>query len=361
MTDWYQNIETKERVKITEDSDQFYTLNNGSRISKLAFAKKYAIVNTPTPQNNLNEEVNPASFFGGEPVMQTINRSPVNEAAATVTRYVTDNVIDPSSFFNNDSVQGMSSFANQLKNFDTSSMGAAPSMRSGNVPVISGVEGSPANQGILNSTGINPSRIDGDIVKLSTVDDEKRRIMEKYNVQPLVAPQSQQVHQDVIPLVDPTMVQPEASHVSITPQNRFTEQSSDPSYNFFKSAKKSHKMTVNLSIDFNISNPDFIRMMADNMEGDFIKHYTNDFMRMLLDDTDGISDKVYEQIKTEVYGNKRGKKESPVKKEPKQSKQSKDKKVEPVPTPETKPTKRGKPGRKATVKIQPVADAKTED
>lgn len=78
----------------------------------------------------------------------------------------------------------------------------------------------------------------------------------------------------------------------------------DPLGGFLASAKRSHNMVINVEMDYSIPNPDFIRMMADNLEGDFIKTYADEFISNMLSDRALLYDKVYEKIKNEIYGEK---------------------------------------------------------
>jgi hypothetical protein len=121
---------------------------------------------------------------------------------------------------------------------------------------------------------------------------QKFRQSKGYNVEPVKNPtvfveQNQQSDQ-------PTQQQ--------NVQNVHHVQVEDPTINLFKKFKRNHNISLNLKIKDKISKPDFIKVMADGLEGDIIQFYTDDIFSSFLKNTEGIKTEIYNQIHKNVYG-----------------------------------------------------------
>jgi len=76
----------------------------------------------------------------------------------------------------------------------------------------------------------------------------------------------------------------------------------DPTTALFRKFKRNHNITINLKIKDKISKPDFIKVMADGLDGDIIQYYTNEIYKSFLTDTNLLKDNIYNQIFKDVYG-----------------------------------------------------------
>jgi hypothetical protein len=364
MSERYKNIETGEIVKIMSENDKFYTLNNSMKIDKQLFAKKYSIINVGGT-TGVREEINPDDFLNQRTNIQTskpkipnvIQNPIINEGVVSET-------IDPIDFLNTTpAIDGVDS----IKNIDTSRMVDAPNSQT---------------RQIIDRTQeqIAP-------VQNSNMEEEKKRLLEKYNIQQNQSQGigSQQIDENNPEAVDTIIKQnqpvvekqpvnenglteyqesfrqqqieltgtdPYAQKVAkyreqqrknniyntanesiklnndsqstknentqpVTQQPVQTENTqtivqqepNDPVYSFFKSAKRNHDMKVKLEIDTKIGKPEFIKMMSENLDGDFIKYYAEDILKELLSDVQKIEKIIYDQVYKEIYGKQKVQKE----------------------------------------------------
>jgi hypothetical protein len=70
----------------------------------------------------------------------------------------------------------------------------------------------------------------------------------------------------------------------------------------YRKFKRNSNITISLKVKDKIGKPDFIKMMADGLDGDIIQFYTDEIMNIYLSDTDSIKKEVYNQIYKHVYG-----------------------------------------------------------
>ena len=70
----------------------------------------------------------------------------------------------------------------------------------------------------------------------------------------------------------------------------------------FKSFKRNHKISVTLQIEDHISEPEFIKLMSNNLDADIIGLYTQEILGRVLSDVVGLEQKIHDVIEKEVYG-----------------------------------------------------------
>ena len=66
--------------------------------------------------------------------------------------------------------------------------------------------------------------------------------------------------------------------------------------------KKNYEVKISFSIDEKIPNPEFLKMATENIDGDVVDHYTEEFMKKFLSNIPDLRDTIYKQIYKEVYG-----------------------------------------------------------
>jgi len=70
----------------------------------------------------------------------------------------------------------------------------------------------------------------------------------------------------------------------------------------FDMLEKVYNISIDISIKEKIAEPAFIRMFAKNLKGDVIDYYAQQMLKDLLGDIPGLKKKIYNKIKSEVYG-----------------------------------------------------------
>ena len=250
MEDEYKNIHSGEKVKILSDFGNSYLLDNNKTITKQVFSTNYAF-STNIIKNNNETKMN-------------------------------DQVIDPLAFFKK-----------PVSNIDFSNLSAPVAIGSGgvvdNAPVQQNNQQQYNNANQSNNFGVD-------------IEAQHKRMMETYNN----SRGNQQFNNNIPPINNNDPFSDVRFEQPVKQQ--------DPVINLLSSAKRSHKMEINITMDYNIPNPDFIKMMADNLEGDFIKTYADEFISNLLSDRASLYEKVYEKIKNEIYGEKTQVKKRTIKK-----------------------------------------------
>lgn len=347
MSDRYKHIENGDIVKIVNDNGKFYTLNNGVNIDKQLFANKYSIIN-----DNVNigskTEIDPNRFLNQQTNYQKPKVPNVIQNTQT-TPTINENIsssINPDDFFNssNINIQGVDS----LQQMDTSRMVDVPESQRTQIIDKTNQEIAP----VQNTTtmeeekrrllekysnisqpqqGIGTDYIDennDDAIDNMMKRQEPVKVQQPVNENGLTDYQEsfrqQQIEltgtdpyaekvrkyreaqrkQDIydIPLNSPKteqVVQPQPTQQA---QPQPIQEPSDPVYSFFKSAKRSHTVNIKLDINTKIGKPEFIKMMSENLDGDFIKYYAEDILKEILSDVPKLEKIIYDQVYKEIYG-----------------------------------------------------------
>ena len=348
----YKSIDTGEIVKVVQENDSFYTLNNGMKIAKKLFNSKFSIINESVVTENT---VDAESFLNTPTNIQVKvpNTATQQNQQYTVTNQAQEEIesIDPGAFFSSSklNIQGVDG----LKNIDTSKIVDAPKEMSRQVkdvtneaikPMTTNINLEEQKRQLLetynkthsnNVSGLGSKSIDENDenavdnmlktqqpvkpeqplnengltefqenfrkqqIELSGVDPyadkikkyrEQQRTNAIYNI-PLNTPSNNQVNEQV---------KQSTEKVSSTPVDDF-----DDSYKIFKTFKRNYDIVINLKVDGKISKPDFIKIMSDGIDGDIIKYYSEEILKSILSDIPTIQKKIYDQIYKEVYGDEK--------------------------------------------------------
>jgi len=321
MNEKYRNIESNEIVKIVDENGQFYTLNNGMKINMQLFTKKFAIINnsdTIDSDEFLNQKTNIQRMRTELPNLPNKNESINNDVYKNTSM---NDTVNPDDFFNmKPEIKGVEQAFQQIKNLDTTKI----------------IDNSYSTSTIVDrqqEPTSNPN----------FMEDEKKRLMEKYKTE------NQDTYQE--PIKPEVKINPENGLTAV--QEHFREEQirlfgedpyaekvtkykkqqsqttsvivnnveqkiesikielpidvpvNDPVYSFFKSAKRNHDIKIKFEIKDKIGNPDFIKMMSENLDGDFIKYYTDDIITKFLSDTTKLKEMVYEQVRKEIFGDEK--------------------------------------------------------
>jgi hypothetical protein len=231
---------TGESVIIVQEDVNFYALDNGVRIKKDVFMKKY----------DQKQE------------------------------------IDPNSFFNAASADPLLNMAQQLRNMDTSKVSDAPTTGA----QVKFIEPTV----ILNDNSLPPGgsikqpQMEGSIT-LSP--EEKKSMLEKWRREQPGA-QIPEVQNRDWNIDDERLLNGDKPIEVKTPKPEV-----DPIQMMFKMFKSNYSVKLNVEIEENIPNPTFIAMVQENVEADAVEYYANLISDKLLKDPTKLKTSIYEQLK----------------------------------------------------------------
>lgn len=260
MSKVYTDKTTGERVSIIKEDDSFFTLEDGVKIKKESFAKRY------------------------EP----------------------SGVIDPEEFLNTTSA--IENLAKKLMSVDPTKIqdGGDDKTR---IKIKPPVVLADSQQEHISPTQNNT--VEGPKVS----EAQRQKMLEEFAKQ-----QGHQVQQpltyidDDDNVIEYEMPQPPAPGEP-TPQNqgiagpedknfagRPIPPRIDPLQMMFNMFKNNYDVTINLKIEDKIANPQFIAMVMENVEGDPIEYYAKIILEKVLKEPLKLKKEIYDQLKKEIYG-----------------------------------------------------------
>ena len=308
MSDTYINKSNGEKVRIVSDVGNFYTLNNNLKVAKDIFKNRYVLLqDNDTASNTVSQSVDANDFLSQQtnitreqPKTQEQQPQQIQENKQVDQYIASDNsVMDADAFLNSSSIQ----------------MGSATNMSEN------------AMEGASNTT-TEIVRVDNN----SSLDDIKAEMLKKHNIQQSqqeTQPQQTQkvlnengltegqerLRDEQIRLGQPDPFKDKVAKYKASRQSNVSNTNNDitlndtvlnkpvvtPSNDLFKKFKKNYDINIKLNIDDKISKPDFIKIMADGLEGDIIQYYTDRVFEKFITDMVSIKENIYEQIHLEVY------------------------------------------------------------
>lgn len=343
----YKHKDTNEIVKITEDKGNFYTLNNGNSIKKDLFIQKYQMINTPEPNPQVEEWLNTPPVVRIEKPktaqqQQQYQQQYLNEGISTAK--VSEVPVDPVDFlYSAAPIQNLEA----LNNVNLSQV-RDPLPGQGTTVIIRNPD-DMVTQGMTLTVEQKRQMIEENNRKISQqniagkfIDDGDDKSIDQFLQQGQVKPPEKRLsenglteEQEIIRLnqiqltgEDPfkdkiakykkEMGQKQLQSIVPKPYTQPQVQNTIPSYEgynqnvhvveedpsnkIFKTFKRNYKINIKLNIQDNISKPEFIKIMADGLEGDIVEFYTNEIIKNYLSDVQKIHDDIYNQLYKEVYG-----------------------------------------------------------
>lgn len=314
----YRAIDTKEIVRIISDEGNFYVLNNGTKIDKQLFYQKYVSINnnseiqkTPDVTNMNIPSIDPIDFLNTPTSVAGMNESLDVLKNIDTSKYIEPNpetrvvIRDLSQNNNTNQTQTITHETKEellRKYYETQrNQNQASQYVDENDPValenmVKNMQ-NPAPAIKLNENGLTEAQeiIRKQQIELTGEDPflekiKKFRQSKGYNTEPAK---------------NPTVFVEQNQQNQQNEQNHSFQQNiqvEDPTTALFKKFRRNHAITLNLKIKDKISKPDFIKVMADGLEGDIIQFYTDDIFNSFLKNMNGIKTDIYNQIYKNVYG-----------------------------------------------------------
>lgn len=294
MSQFYKKDDAQRKiVTIVDEQDIFYQLSDGQMIKKDIFNKYYLPF---VSKQNTN-----------------INNPPLNESSE----------IDPVSFFNTPSVK--QDVIQKIKNTDTSNI---PDVKMPPQVVNKPIDNLP-NQQMVNESIVKqvedlpiPNNTNTDVSQYKVYDnddDAYQDFIKKNQHPPIQQPPTptpkplseidQLFEDEKMAFGEEEAIKRRDIRLKKNPvvQRQTTEQTQsnhqfDPSEMMFKSFKRNHPISVTIKFEDKIGNPDFVKMMMENMDGDIVGYYKKIIMNNIINNIKHVEDEVERCIKLEIFG-----------------------------------------------------------
>ena len=294
----FENKENGDIVVIRQDDGIWFTLTNGAKIKKDSFFVKYS------------EIIDPMEFFN--------NQGNVKDLVGKLEK------VDPSQVQDSNQDRTVRRLDEQQNN-----------------PIVDSID---QKQQMMNDF-IEKQRInDQELKKYKQVNDDEssvRQLLDTHQKPPIKSNDNPNY-----PEFDPNVKKDrdksstgdyytENLHNTQPESQPIVEDPNEESFKFFKGFKKNHKVTIELSFDEYIADPEFLKMMLNNFEADVIKYYTSEIFKNIANNPQKVEEEIYKQLEEMIMGKKKPvKRKTTTKRTPRKTM----KKVEPV-IAETKKTK----------------------
>jgi len=316
MPSKFFNVNKPEQVvTITEDKDKFYKLSDGNMIKKDTFMQKYQPVledineSTQAPTTAGNSTLDPDAFFKSgaipEDVVSGIKQADPTKAA----------------------VEGQNRTEVVHKSPDQMTRKAPSTNDVYNESLVTRIPDTPGVPNIPNNTNT-------DVSQYKVYDDDEEAFADfqkkQGGQQPQQKPQPSDIEKKKAEIEDlfldekmalgeeeaikrrskrllrlPTN-QPEKVDGPGTELNAEYREPAAPQMNaielMFSTFKRKHPITVNVEFTDMIGEPDFVKLMVENMDGDIVGYYKKKVMENIMKDLSQIEKAVEATIKHEIFG-----------------------------------------------------------
>ena len=319
---YYKKDDPTKIVTIVDDKQQgYYELSNGQMIKKDIFSKYYSLQENVQPVNesfNLkkissSDFVDPDSFFT-KPALQLNQKDIINLKNADPEKGAIEGA-DRTEFIVNtsDKTKGAipilnekagQSFTSQptrnesiIQEVDETKL-PIPNNTNIDVSQYKVFENEDDAYADFINKGNNPQPVQ----QTKPVQQPKVQVDEIYEDEKMVYGVEEANRRRDIRLRKTSQSTIESPQLINTEQKIIQPQMIDPTELMFKTFKRNHDIQINVVFNEKIGNPEFIRMMMENMEGDIVGYYK----KLIIDDINKnfktIEDEVERQIKEHIFG-----------------------------------------------------------
>jgi hypothetical protein len=268
----FQSNENGEVVTVTNDTGVFYSLSNGANIKKDIFFQKFS------------------------------------------------EMLDASSFFQSQSAAGLSSLTEKIRTIDENKVqnisgNIPPGVKYLQEPISEQVQAPPEYKEMLLRR-FNEEQAHKDLSQYkvyeneddAAADFERRQKAVQQRERQIVSLRHQQEQAEITESQVSSMPTEHPVSSSIPSSAPMYMDAEEEAFRFFKSFKKVYPITLSVDFDERIAEPNFIKMMAVNYEGDIIKYYTREFMNRIQNDPGFLENKIYEKLRSIVFQEEKEKK-----------------------------------------------------
>jgi len=335
----FKNINTNEVVKVLSEDNNFFILDSGQRVDKQLFVQKYIscdvdpvpvventqntqVINTMTQTQTQphNSEIDVNSFFAAKPNIDGLDN---------INSFDTKNMVDMPKKVGRD----LSNVVIRDTDVDMPGVRETPtlSLEERKRIALDEYNATQRNQQNNTNNGYGSTQVDvNDETAVNNLINSQIKPVEKQvkqlNENGLTEQQEflrqQQIEANGIDPYKDKIEQYRLSHTKTAPVNQSNNTinnnvndvdnninnqhindngGDDEVIKIFKKIKRNHKISIKLNISDKIGKPDFIQLMADNLDGDIIQYYTDEIYKMFVSDISIIKENIYKQIYKKVY------------------------------------------------------------
>lgn len=267
MGNIYVSKQTGEKVKILKEEESFYTLDDGVKIKKETFSKRY----------EQSDEIDPMEFLNPVSALEKLANElkSIDSNKVTDTNYGTKIKMKPPTVLSDNS-------RGQVNPVDNSSEGIKISDQKKQQMI----EEWRMKQELGDPEAIKPTFMqnntiqDDGYIEYEMPKEGEGRIRQTSHLNPTT--------QDISQPVQQTIQQP--------------VQQIDPLQMMFKMFKNNYDIKLTFEIEEKIANPAFIEMIMENVDGDAIEFYTKKILDKILKNPLKLKKEIYNQLKIEIYG-----------------------------------------------------------
>ena len=302
----FRNLDTNEIVRVMSEIENYYILDSGQRVDKKLFIQKY-VSNDPEPtpiyENKTQatqthaidstSTVDVESFFSKQPIIEGLDTSLKN-----IENLNTSNIVDKTkqegwvpdvknletnNTITQTTVEAEKEALRQKHNLGTTTIDI-------NDPnAVNNLLNQPKQPSkIINENGLTEAQelARRNQIELTGKDPFKDKIA-KFRLEQGLTPEA--------------AINPKQINEPI--QTLDTKNTEDEVIKIFKKIKRNHNIKIKYNISDKIADPDFIKMMVDNLDGDIIQYYTDEIYIKFIKNIDKLKKTIYNQVEKEIYGN----------------------------------------------------------
>ena len=305
-------------VTIVEDKGKFYELSDGNMIKKDTFMQKYQpvlediseSVETPTNEGANTGTLDPDSFFNVKSVPDEVIQG-VKQADPTKVGNVDDSNRSEVVHRSPDQVDRKAPSTNEI--YNESLVKQVPDTVIPDIPNNTNTDVSQykvyddedeAYEDFVNKNkGQQPTQPQKP--QLTDIEKQKMEIELLFDDEKMALGEEEAITRRnkrlaKLPTVNQEVIESGDGVTTTHPAEPVNQLS--PIEMMFSTFKRKHDITINVEFKDKIGDPDFVKLMVENMDGDIVGYYKNLVMKNIMKDLGKIEEAVERKIKLEIFG-----------------------------------------------------------
>lgn len=318
MSNRFFNVKNpKQTVTIIGDQDKFYELSDGNMIKKDTFMQKYQPVIEGYEANELETNIqnttnqgnpgvlDPESFFNSTSLPSDV----INGFKEADTSKITDFVDNNRSTVNYNNTEQMTKKTPNMNESLVKPMERQEIPNNTNTDVSQYKvydDDDEAYNDFIKNNNIEKPEQEKPKPQMTDIDKQKQQIevlfldeKEAFGEQEAITRRSKRLLK-IKEQSTPSPVQSELSSIQHS-QTEHPEQLSAIEM-MFSTFKRKHDISINVEFKDKIGEPDFIKMMVENMDGDIVGYYKKLIMKNIMGNLSKIEEAVERTIHFEIFG-----------------------------------------------------------
>jgi hypothetical protein len=320
MSNKFFNVNNpKQIVTIVEDKDKFYELSDGNMIKKDTFMQKYQPVledfnestDVTKKSTSGDDTLDPDSFFNTPSIPEDVIKG-VKQADPTRVPDVNDKMRTEVVHKSSDQVSKKPLFTNEayneslVKKVDDSDA-IIPNNTNTDVSQYKVYDNDDeAYEDFMKKSQSQNQEQTPPKPKQTDYEQEKEKIEMLFYNEKMAFGEEEAISRrnkrlNRLPITSEQKQDTEGTTITDTPTTT-TPPVLSPIEMMFSTFKRKHPITINVEFEDMIGDPDFVKLMVENMDGDIVGYYKKMVMENIMKDLSKIEIAVEEKIKHEIFG-----------------------------------------------------------